>query len=146
MLQRKFYTSWFGSSLVMGAMSFAWHGVVLTDFQFLIVPALYATLAGISFYALAGFVLAYGASHFEIAKRSFSKRYGRSLMMGALLGFLVYLAFLVTGFTFSPAFDMPNLMMDASWQMFEQAVGGATFVGIYSFMTKMEFGNISIFQ
>jgi uncharacterized integral membrane protein len=125
LLKRYILVPWLLSSLVMFGLSYVWHGVALTDLQELPIPqTLYFILSGVVYLVL-GLVLTIGTHkaieyEFISLKRAFPLFSG---LLGAAVGFFVYLAIFILGMSFSKQ-GMVHVLVDVLWQMFEQGIGG----------------------
>lgn len=109
----------------MFLVSWLWHGLALTDLEEISIPlSLYFCLAGLVYLVLAlGMTLAIHSAilHEWISlKRAFPFT---SMMLGAALGFFVYLLIFVMGMSFTQG-GMVHVVADVLWQMVEQGVGG----------------------
>lgn len=109
----------------MFVLSWLWHGLALTDLEELRIPkALYFCLAGLVYLVL-GFGLTF-AIHTAIAHEWISLKRGfpfTSTLLGAALGFCVYLVIFVLGMSFTKS-GMVHVVVDVLWQMLEQGIGG----------------------
>lgn len=125
LLRRHILLPWLLASVVMFALSYLWHGLVLTDLQELRIPqTLYLVLAGLVYFVL-GLVLTLGV-HKAIEYEWISLKGAFPVMcmlMAAVVGFFVYLLIFVLGMSFAKS-GAVHVVVDALWQMVEQAVGG----------------------
>lgn len=114
-----------GSAVVMFALSYLWHGVVLSDLQEVGIPkALYLVLSGIV-YLVIGFgitFLVHKAIQYEFIslKGAFPLM---SMAIGSAVGFFVFLVIFVVGMSFTRP-GVVHIVADILWQMAEQGVGG----------------------
>jgi hypothetical protein len=129
---------WLLSTVSMYVVSYLWHGLALTDLQELAIPlGLYLALAAIV-YIVIGLILTIGvhkAVQYEYVslKGPFPLT---SALLGAAVGFFVYLVIFVMGMTFTKH-GMMHVVVDIVWQMFEQGIGGlAVSLGIIWDMHK----------
>ncbi|MCC6540650.1 MAG: hypothetical protein IT225_00365 [Flavobacteriales bacterium] len=113
------------SAVVMFLVSWLWHGVALTDLDEIRIPmGLYFSLAGLV-YLILGFGMTF-AVHTAVMyewislKRAFPLA---SMLLGAALGFVVYLVIFVLGMSFTRG-GMVHVVADVIWQMVEQGMGG----------------------
>ena len=130
---------WLLSSVAMGALSYMWHGVMLSDLQELRIPLmLYHVLAGLVYLVL-GLVITIGV-HKAVQYEWISLKRGfpfMASMLAAAVGFFVYLLIFVLGMSFASDHGMMHVVVDVLWQMFEQGVGGlAVSLGIIYDMHK----------
>ncbi|MBX2979254.1 MAG: hypothetical protein KF905_08175 [Flavobacteriales bacterium] len=109
----------------MFALSYVWHGVILSDLQELGVPkALYLVLSGIV-YLVIGFgltLLVHKAIQYEFIslKQAFPVM---TMAVGAAVGFFVFLVIFVVGMSFTKP-GVVHIVADVLWQMAEQGIGG----------------------
>lgn len=109
----------------MFLVSWLWHGLALTDLEELGIPKpLYFALAALVYLVLGfglTFVIHTGIAHEWISlKQAFPFT---SMLIGAALGFFVYLLIFVLGMSFTKS-GMVHVVVDVLWQMLEQALGG----------------------
>ena len=123
MLTKRFLISWLASSLVMFLAFYAWHGMFLTDFQRLNYPREVLIIVSSITYLVIGFILnkVYDVKTFE---RFHRQPIARGAVSGAVLGFILFIVTMVTGVSFGGSRTLVNLVMDVSWQVVEQCVGG----------------------
>lgn len=114
---------WIFSSIVMFALSYLWHGVILNDYKLISYPiGIYLVSAGVV-YLVIGFLL----NRIFIAEfldRFSEKALPRGLLTGIGLGVIVYMVALVVGVTFTKSLDVKYMALDVVWQAVEQCVGG----------------------
>lgn len=138
LLQRHILLPWLASAITMFAFSYLWHGVALTDLEELRIPlTFYLVLSGAVYLGL-GLLLTF-AIH-EAARREVISLKNAfpftSFLIGAVLGFCVYLVIFVLGMTFTKH-GMVHFVVDILWQMVEQGLGGlAVSLGIIYDMHK----------
>jgi hypothetical protein len=128
MLTKRFLLSWIISSIIMFLAFYAWHGLFLTDFERLNYSKEVFLVVSSVVYLIIGLVLnkAYDIKALERFDR---KPILRGLVVGAALGFALFLVTMVMGVSFGGSRTLANLLIDVSWQTVEQAIGGAV-VGI----------------
>lgn len=104
----------------MAISSFAWHGVLLNDFERLdfSVATLIGTMTGV--YLLLSLLLTVLCVRVELEM----SRPLKGALIGGVLGFTIYLVAFTLGFSFQESPTNEHLVLDFAWQMFEQAVGG----------------------
>jgi hypothetical protein len=109
----------------MYGLSYLWHGVALTDLQELPIPrTLYLILSGV-IYLVLGLLLTL-AVHKAIEYEFISLKKAFPLfsaLLGAAVGFFVYLAIFIMGMSFAKQ-GMVHVLVDVLWQMMEQGLGG----------------------
>lgn len=113
------------SAAMMYLLSWLWHGLALTDLEEMTIPKpLYFTLAALVYLVLGGgltFIVHTAIMHDWISlKRAFPLT---SALIGAAIGFFVYLLIFVLGMSFVKG-GMLHVVVDVLWQMLEQGIGG----------------------
>lgn len=131
LLRRRFFISWLLSTIVMFGVSYLWHGTVLNDFERLNYPEpIFFSCAAVA-YLIIG--LALNKAHEKFKKyvydkstlESFkSKPILKGMITGAMCGFSVYIIALVVGISFNYNLSLQNILLDLSWQITEQTIGG----------------------
>ena len=127
---------WLFSAFTMFGLSYFWHGVVLTDLQRIEYPfGLFFLLASLLYVSLAAALL--------LLIRFVDIKMGnalKGLLIGGLLGFLVYLIAFTLGISFQPNPEIKHLALDFTWQMLEQGVGGfvcgLVYQGVQNFQAR----------
>ena len=120
MFKKEFLLVWMVSSMVMLGMSYLWHGVILNDYQFIKLPFSSFIVLQAIVYMVIGFVLTF-VYHYTNIKRKVKYK---GFMIGAVLGFFIYLIAYVLGISFKTGEINYVIVVDFIWQMGEQAVGG----------------------
>ncbi|HRE73083.1 MAG TPA: hypothetical protein PK637_14325 [Flavobacteriales bacterium] len=116
---RRFLISWLLSSGLMIMLSLLWHGVILNDLRNLpFHGSFFLVLTGLAYLAI-GFLLNVLILNIEFNENHFLKR----ALLGGALGFFIYLIVLTLGISYHTR-GFEHLVIDFSWQMIEQAVGG----------------------
>lgn len=131
MFSTRFLISWIISSIVMFSASYGWHGLFLTDFSKLTIPkGIFFTAASVV-YLIIGFVLnkIYEISFFSAIQL---RPILRASLRGIYMGISIYLITIVTGFSFINV-NSQNILLDFSWQAFEQGLGGLSVGLIHHF-------------
>jgi hypothetical protein len=109
----------------MFALSYLWHGLALTDINELRMSVgRYLILAG-GAYLLIGLALSV-AVRFGLSREWISLKRGfplSCLVVGAVIGLLVYLVVFASGLSFA-GHGLRHVLVDVLWQVFEQAMGG----------------------
>ena len=132
MLTKRFLISWIASSIVMFLLSYVWHGVFLTDFSRLSYPKELFLFFAVFVYLIIGFIVA-KAIDVKLTENYFKRRpVLKGALTGAVLGFTFFIISTVVGVSFSTGSKLENLLLDVSWQVIEQSIGGAV-VGIAHF-------------
>lgn len=124
----RFFVSWIVSSLVMFGASYLWHGIFLTDFSRINYPFGVFLTAACLVYLFLGFLVSKGFNIQALSALS-KKPILKGLIIGMVIGASTFILTLVAGVSFSNQLTMKSLLLDLSWQIAEQAIGGIT-VGI----------------
>ncbi len=111
--------------IAMYGLSYLWHGVLFSDLRDLKIPfGLYLSLAALVYAIIsAGITVAVNQA---IVHEWIKLKAGfpfMSFLVGAVIGFVVYLFVLVLGLSFAES-GMVHVVVDVLWQMLEQGVGG----------------------
>lgn len=129
MLSKRFLISWLASSVVMFILFYVWHGLFLTDFARLSYPKEIFLIFSSLVYLIIGFVVS-KAIDAKLLENVFKRNsLLKGLISGAVCGFAFFLMATVVGVSFSAGSRIQNLLLDVSWQVIEQAIGGLV-VGI----------------
>lgn len=109
----------------MFGLSYVWHGVALTDISELRMDMpTYLGLTGLAYLLIGlGLVL---VVRFCIGRELISLKSGfplMSMVVGGAAGFVVYLTMFASGMSFA-SHGLQHVLVDALWQIFEQAIGG----------------------
>jgi hypothetical protein len=132
MFTKRFFISWLASSIVMFLLSYIWHGIFLTDFARLSYPKALFLFFAVFVYLIIGFCVA-KAMEINVFEKYFKrKRILKGAFVGAALGFTFFIISTVVGVSFSTGSRLENLLLDVSWQVIEQALGGVA-VGLTHF-------------
>jgi hypothetical protein len=119
---KKFIFSWLISAVIMYSLSYAWHGILLNDFDRISFPrGAYLTMAAFV-YLLIGFIVA-SAYNSEAIERISKKPILKGLVAGVICGFVLYIVALVVGVSFGGR-SLENILIDVFWQVIEQGIGG----------------------
>ena len=129
MLTKRFLISWIASSIVMFVLSYAWHGIFLTDFSRLSYPKELFLIFAALVYLIIGFVIAKAIDVKLLDKYFKRKPILKGAVVGAALGFAFFLISTVVGVSFSTGSKLENLLLDVCWQVTEQCIGGVV-VGV----------------
>ena len=113
------------SAILMFAISYYWHGVLLNDLERISYDkTLFFGLLGI-LYILVGAAL----SFVLMAYKPIEHRVFKHLTIGVLAGFIIYLIAFVLGVSFQGV-GIEHTIVNFTWQMFEQGAGGLS-ISIY---------------
>ena len=124
MINKRFFISCLVSSLIMFLLSYVWHGLVLTDFSRLSYPKQLFLFFAAIVYVMIGFVVSKAIDIKILDKRFKRKPVLRGLISGALCGVAFFLVATVVGVSFSTGSKLENMMLDITWQVIEQSIGG----------------------
>lgn len=110
--------STFLAMLVMFALSYVWHGVILNDFKNIPFPfPLFMALCFIV-YLLISLVINIILFKIEIHENLTVKR----ILIGGIIGFSIYLIVFTLGHTYYER-GIEHIISDFLWQMLEQGIG-----------------------
>ncbi len=132
MFTKRFNISWIGSSLVMFALSYIWHGLFLTDFSRLSYPKELFLVFASFVYLIIGFIMAKAIDVKFLENHFKRKPIIKGAVAGAALGFTLFIISTVVGVSFSTGSKLENLLLDVCWQVIEQSFGGVA-VGLAHF-------------
>lgn len=123
-MSKRFFISCIASSVVMFALSYVWHGIVLTDFSKLSYSKhLFFVFAAIV-YVIIGFVVT-KAYELKFLDTHFRRRpILRGVIAGAICGVMFFLVVTVLGVSFEAGSRIENMLLNISWQTVEQTLGG----------------------
>jgi hypothetical protein len=127
LFSRHILLPWLFSTAVIFGISYVWHGLALTDLQELKIPLTLYFILALIVYLVIGLALTIGinkAVQYELISLKGPFPLTASLL-GAAVGFFVYLVIFVLGMTFTKHGIM-HVVVDIIWQMFEQGLGGLT--------------------
>jgi H+/Cl- antiporter ClcA len=129
MFSKRFLISWLAASVAMFLLSYIWHKFVLTDFSRLSYPINIFLLFSAFVYLIIGFIVARAIDYKPLEKRFRRKPVFRGMIAGAVCGIVIFMVARVVGVSFSTGSFLENMLLDISWQMVEQTIGGMV-VGI----------------
>lgn len=116
------------SATIMFILSYAWHGLVLTDIEKLNVPLTYYLSVSAIIYLLIAFLLI--MIIYKIRKMNLSRHIG--LYVGIAVGIVLYTLAITQNLAFhSQQFE--HIVLDYFWQMTEQGIGGLVAARALSF-------------
>ena len=124
MLTKRFFISWIATSAVMFFISYIWHGIFLTDYSRLSYPKEVFLIFASIVYLILGFVVTKAIDVKFLEGHLKRKPIIRGAVSGAICGFGLFLIATVVGVSFSTGSNMENLLLDVTWQIVEQAIGG----------------------
>ncbi|HQV40234.1 MAG: hypothetical protein IPO60_02165 [Flavobacteriales bacterium] len=113
------------SATVMYGISYVWHGLALTDISELKIDlSTYLVLSGLAYLVIGlGLVT---LMHIGIGREWISLKSGfplKCMIAGACAGVVIYLVIFMSGLSFA-SHGLQHVVVDALWQVFEQAIGG----------------------
>jgi len=109
----------------MFGLAYLWHAYLLTDIDDIKYPLPFFLVLASIVYLLIGGAL-FGIVNYLVTNKilAFNNMFPwKSMAIGAVLGFSVYLITFILGLSFN-AHGFEHIMVDFVWQMFEQAIGG----------------------
>ncbi len=125
LFKRRILFPWLLSAAVMLGISYAWHGIALTDIADLRISLgsyfVFATAA----YLAIGMLLTLFI-HFLLVREIISMKtafHAKTMLAGALAGIVVFLVILASGLSFA-SHGVQHAIIDLVWQVVEQSVGG----------------------
>lgn len=122
---RKFLLGWILSSAVMYGFSYLWHAFLLTDLKDIEYPLpLFLTLAAVAYLFIGGLI--YWSFNYLVDNKLMefdTKIPFKSLVLGGVVGLLVFLVLFLFGLNFN-THGLEHLLVDLVWQVFEQSMGG----------------------
>lgn len=125
LLKRRILFPWLLSATVMFGISYVWHGLALSDLSELKIDiSTYFALSGLA-YLVVGLALVM-LVHLGIGREWISLKTGFPLscmLVGVGVGVVVYLIVFASGLSFA-SHGLQHVVVDALWQLFEQAIGG----------------------
>lgn len=118
----------------MFGASYLWHGVILTDFERMAYPkGIFLSVAALV-YLLISFVVNKAYEMKFLSDRFPKMILVKGLIAGAICGALMFMVTMVVGVSFSNTLTIGNILLDLSWQMVEQSIGGAAIGGVHFFV------------
>jgi hypothetical protein len=117
---------------LMCGLSYVWHGVLLNDYTNIRIPMWLYFLLSALVYLLISVVLNFLYRYTHIREMRY-----RGLLIGASLGFFIYMIAFVLGVSFSQS-SATHIAVDFLWQMIEQGIGGASLGLMYSLSSDIE--------
>jgi hypothetical protein len=124
MINKRFLASWIGSSVVMFVLFYIWHGMMLTDFKRLTYPKEIFLIFAVFVYLIIG-LFAAKAIDIKLLDKYFKRKpFAKGAVSGAALGFTIFVFSTVVGVSFSTGNKLDNLLLDGTWQVVEQMLGG----------------------
>jgi len=134
----RFVISWLISAVIMYSAFYCWHGILSNDFYKIQYPkGIFLILAALV-YIVISFVLAKLFDYKPIRKK-IKNLFLRALILGSILGFLLFSISIVFGIGFSASYSFQIFMADALWQLFEQIIGGLVIALTHVFIFIPEF-------
>ncbi len=124
MFSKRFFISWLVSSVVMFLLSYVWHGIFLTDFSRLTYPKEIFLLFASIVYLIIGFLVAKAVDSKTLTAKFKRKPVVRGAIGGVLIGIACFLVATVVGISFSTGSRLQNMVLDITWQVIEQGIGG----------------------
>jgi len=130
MFRIRYLVAFLLSTTVMIISSLLWHGILLNDLRNIPQPEELFFSLWVLLYLVIGLILCLAIN---LLKANLSFRI-KPWLVGALLGFFLYLVAFVMGISFKTT-GTEHIVVDFLWQMIEQGLGGAI-VGFVYYMAK----------
>ena len=122
---RGFFICWIMSALLMYFAFYIWHGILLTDFYRISYPKTLLMLFS-SFTYLVISLVNYFVFHRKWLNKRIPALFWRGIATGIIVGGSLFMITSVIGISFSTEKNLFSLLVDFSWQIFEQSIGGIT--------------------
>ncbi|MBD78701.1 MAG: hypothetical protein CL840_07265 [Crocinitomicaceae bacterium] len=120
-LNRGFFISWIITFVFLYGVSYLWHGVLLNDLS----RVNYSINLFLVFVAVIYFVIAFVLTFLTHFLIQFNKnKIKRGLFIGIPIGVFIYLVAFVFGISFYSDPTIDHIILDLTWQVVEQALGG----------------------
>lgn len=134
----RFVISWVISAIIMYSAFYCWHGILSNDFYKIQYPkGIFLILAALV-YIFISFVLA-RLFDYKLIRKKIKNLFLRAIVIGSLLGFLLFSISIVFGIGFSASYSLQIFLVDAFWQIFEQILGGLIIALTHIFIFIPEF-------
>ncbi|MGE0568009.1 MAG: hypothetical protein AB7O73_08665 [Bacteroidia bacterium] len=128
----RFYISWIFAAILMYALFYTWHGVFLNDFKKINFPITWLIVFTSVAYITISFVL-YLVFESKPLKNIYSF-FVRGIVSGAVTGAIIFMVSIVVTISISKSLSPKHLMLDFTWQMIEQIIGGLLLATIKVFV------------
>ena len=142
MFSKRFIISCIASSLVMFLLSYVWHGILLTDFSRLTYSKHLFLFFAAVVYIILGFVVSMAVDSKVLDKHFKRRPVIRGAISGAVCGVALFMIATVVGISFSTGSKLENMLLDITWQVIEQTLGGIvaglTHVFVYDAASHVE--------
>lgn len=120
----RFFISWITASVLMYVAFYMWHGIFLNDLNRLSFPKLFFLILAAFVYLVISFIV-YSVYEMKFLDKHFTNLILlRGVLSGVIVGFILFSIITVLGISFTKSFSLPHLLMDFSWQIIEQIIGG----------------------
>ncbi len=134
----RFVISWVISAIIMYSAFYCWHGILSNDFYKIQYPkGIFLILAALV-YIVISFVLV-KFFDYKLIRNKIKNLFLRAIVIGSLLGFLLFSISIVFGIGFSSSYSLQIFLVDAFWQIFEQILGGLVIALAHVFIFIPEF-------
>ena len=124
---QRFIISWILATVFMFAMSYTWHGIILSDFNNIPYDFSMFLVLSVIVYLCIGAGLTLVFSYIDFENRKLIKRF----MIGGAVGFFLYLIAFTLGVSFQGN-QIKHLAVDFFWQMLEQGTGAFVIHVVFS--------------
>ena len=128
-LKMPFFMAWIVTFIILYALSYTWHGVILNDLSRVSYPKSVFLFLIAAVYFCVSFVLTLLAKVLPFDY----KLHIKGLLVGASMGMFIYLIAFVFGISFYANPTLAHILLDLGWQVFEGAIGGLIAGGLLSF-------------
>lgn len=125
LFDRRIFLPWLSSATAMFILSYLWHGLALTDIDEMRMPLEHYFVLTAGGYLVIGLVISL-AVRFCLLRDWITLKRGFPLacmFVGSVVGLIAYLLIFAMGLSFM-GHEVQHVVVDALWQMFEQAMGG----------------------
>ena len=124
-----FFLAWIFTFVILYALSYLWHGVILNDLSRISYPKNVFLLL----VALVYFCISFALTFLTQVLPFDYKLHFKGLLVGAPMGMFIYLIAFVFGISFYTNPTLAHILLDLGWQVFEGALGGIIAGGLLSF-------------
>lgn len=117
----------------MFTLSYAWHGIVLNDYERMNYPkALFLIFSALA-YIILGFLIVKMIKMHILRSLLLSHKVVKGVLTGMICGLIFFVIVTIFGLSFSKVLNVKNLVFDLAWQMIEQGIGGGVVSAVYLF-------------
>lgn len=128
-LKKGFFVAWIITFIFLYGISYLWHGILLNDLS----RVSYSINVFLMIVAVVYFVVAFFLTFLTHFLTQFGKNeVRRGILVGMPMGLFIYLIAFVFGISFYSNPTLGHIVLDLSWQVVEQGLGGFVAGGILS--------------